>query len=154
MTDSKDPPPSTDPHNLERFVRAQAPDYDRALSELRDGRKRSHWMWYIFPQLEGLGRSSMSQRYSIKSAAEALAYLNHPILGSRLRECVTAVNSVMGRSANEIFGSPDDLKLHSSVTLFAHVSDDAVFRQLLQKYFDGQPDDETFQRLRTAAEPG
>jgi uncharacterized protein (DUF1810 family) len=154
MTDSKDPPTSIEPHDLERFVRAQAPDYDRALSELRDGRKGSHWMWYVFPQLEGLGRSSMSQRYSIKSAAEALAYLSHPILGPRLRECVTAVNSAMGRSAHEIFGSPDDLKLHSSVTLFAHVSDDAVFRQLLQKYFDGQPDDETLQRLRTATEPG
>jgi uncharacterized protein (DUF1810 family) len=154
MTDSKDPPPSIDPHNLERFVRAQSPDYDRALSELRDGRKRSHWMWYIFPQLEGLGRSSMSQRYSIKSAAEALAYLSHPILGPRLRECVTAVSSVVGHSALEIFGSPDDLKLHSSVTLFAQVSDDAVFRQLLQKYFDGRPDDETLQLLRTAAEPG
>ena len=142
--------PINDPYNLERFLRAQAPDYDRVLSELRAGRKGSHWMWYIFPQLEGLGRSSMSQRYSIKSAAEAVAYLNHPILGPRLRECVTAVNSAMGHSAHEIFGTPDDLKLHSSVTLFAHVSEDAVFKELLQKYFDGQPDDKTLQILRTA----
>jgi uncharacterized protein (DUF1810 family) len=146
--------PINDPFNLERFLQAQASDYDWALSELRDGEKRSHWMWYIFPQLEGLGRSSMSRQYSIKSATEARAFLHHPVLGPRLRECVTTVNSVLGRSAHEIFGSPDDLKLHSSVTLFAHVSEDAVFQELLQKYFDGQPDDETLQLLRTAAEPG
>jgi uncharacterized protein (DUF1810 family) len=153
MTDSKNPP-SSSAHNLERFVQAQAPDYDRVLSELRDGKKRSHWMWYIFPQPEGLGHSSMSRQYSIKSATEARAYLHHPVLGPRLRECVTTVNSVVGRSAHEIFGSPDDLKLHSSVTLFAHVSEDAVFQELLQKYFNGQPDDKTLQILRTAAEPG
>lgn len=154
MAESKTPSLSTDPHNLERFVRAQASDYDRALSELRDGKKRSHWMWYVFPQLEGLGRSSMSRQYSIKSATEARAYLHHPVLGPRLKECATVVHSVVGRSALEIFGSPDDLKLRSCATLFAHVSHDAVFRQLLNKYFDGQPDDETLQLLRTAAEPG
>lgn len=154
MAESKNPSLSTDPYNLERFVRAQASDYDRALSELRDGKKRSHWMWYVFPQLEGLGRSSMSRQYSIKSETEAREYLHHPVLGTRLKECATVVNSVVGRSALEIFGSPDDLKLRSCATLFAQVSHDAVFRQLLHKYFDGQPDDETLQLLRTAAEPG
>src|ERR1700688_3375350 len=119
--------PSNDPFDLDRFVRAQATDYDRALSELRDGEKRSHWMWYVFPQIEGLGHSPMSVRYSIKSAAEARAYLDHPVLGPRLRECAAVVRDIAGRSALEIFGSPDDLKLRSSATLFAAVSEDAVF---------------------------
>jgi uncharacterized protein (DUF1810 family) len=104
-------------------------------------------MWYIFPQIEGLGQSPMSQRYSIKSAAEARAYLDHPVLGPRLQECAAVVNSIAGRSALEIFGSPDDMKLRSCATLFARVSGDAVFEQLLQKYFDGHPDDETLRRL-------
>ena len=137
-----------DPFDLERFVQAQAADYDRALSELRDGKKRSHWMWYIFPQIEGLGNSPMSHRYSIKSAAEARAYLGHPILGPRLRECAAVVLSIVGRSALEIFGSPDDMKLGSCATLFARVSDDGVFKQVLQKYFNGQHDSETLRRLR------
>ena len=128
-------------------MRAQAADYDQALSELRDGKKRSHWMWYIFPQIEGLGQSSMSQRYSIKSAAEARAYLDHPVLGPRLRECAAVVNAIVGRSALEIFGSPDDMKLRSCATLFARVSEDGVFEQLLQKYFDDQRDEETLRRL-------
>jgi uncharacterized protein (DUF1810 family) len=134
---------SDDPFDLERFVGAQAPDYDRVLSELRNGEKRSHWMWYIFPQIEGLGQSPMSHRYSIKSAAEARAYLDHPVLGPRLRECAAVVNGIVGRSALEIFGSPDDMKLRSCATLFASVSDDAVFEQLLQKYFNGQHDKDT-----------
>lgn len=138
---------SNDPFDLDRFVRAQAADYDRALSELRDGKKRSHWMWYIFPQIEGLGQSPMSQRYSIKSAAEARAYLDHPVLGPRLRECAAVVNNIVGRSALEIFGSPDDMKLRSCTTLFASVSDGGVFEQLLQKYFNGLPDEETLRRL-------
>lgn len=138
---------SNDPYDLDRFVRAQAPDYDRALSELRDGKKRSHWMWYIFPQIEGLGQSPMSHRYSIKSAAEARAYLDHPILGPRLRECATVANSVVGRSALEILGSPDDQKLRSCATLFGSVSDDGLFEQLLEKYFNGRPDAETLRRL-------
>jgi uncharacterized protein (DUF1810 family) len=138
---------SNDPYDLDRFVRAQAPDYDRALSELRDGRKRSHWMWYIFPQIEGLGRSPMSVRYSIKSPAEARAYLDHPVLGPRLRECAAVVRDIVGRSALEIFGSPDDLKLRSCATLFAAVSNDGVFEQLLRKYFDGEHDKETLRRL-------
>jgi uncharacterized protein (DUF1810 family) len=140
---------SNDPFDLERFVHAQAADYDRALSELRAGEKRSHWMWYIFPQIDGLGNSPMSRRYSIKSAAEAGAYLGHPVLGPRLRECATVVNGVAGRSALEIFGSPDDLKLRSCATLFAQVSDDSVFEQLIQKYFKGQQDGETLRLLHT-----
>jgi uncharacterized protein (DUF1810 family) len=104
-------------------------------------------MWFIFPQIEGLGRSSMSQRYSIKTAAEARAYLDHPVLGPRLRECAAVVNNIVGRSALEIFGSPDDQKLRSCATLFASVSKDDVFEQLLQKYFNGLPDEETLRRL-------
>jgi uncharacterized protein (DUF1810 family) len=142
--------PSNDPYDLDRFVRAQAPDYERALAELRDGKKRSHWMWYIFPQLEGLGLSTMSVRYSIKSAAEARAYLDHPVLGPRIRECAGVVRDIVGRSALEIFGSPDDLKLRSSATLFAAVSDIGVFEQVLQKYFDGERDKETLRRLEEA----
>ncbi len=138
---------SNDPYDLDRFVQAQARDYATALSELRNGEKRSHWMWYVFPQIEGLGQSPMSHRYSIKSPAEARAYLDHPVLGSRLRECFAVVQNIEGRSALEIFGSPDDLKLRSSATLFARVSDDSVFEQVLEKYFDGQPDVETLRRL-------
>ena len=140
---------SEDPFDLDRFVHAQAPDYDRALSELRAGHKRSHWMWYVFPQIEGLGSSAMSRQYSIKSEAEARAYLEHPVLGARLRECFAAVLNVEGRSAHEIFGSPDDMKLRSSATLFAAVSDEAVFEEVLKKYFDGKHDEETLRRLRS-----
>ena len=139
--------PISDPYDLDRFVRAQAPDYERALSELRAGKKKSHWMWYIFPQVEGLGQSAMSVRYAINSAAEALAYLEHPLLGPRLRECAAVVRDIVGRSALEIFGSPDDLKLRSSATLFAAVSNDNVFEQVLQKYFDGERDKETLRRI-------
>jgi uncharacterized protein (DUF1810 family) len=139
--------PSNDPYDLNRFVRAQATDYDSALSELHDGEKRSHWMWYIFPQIEGLGTSPMSHRYSIKSADEARAYLDHPVLGQRLRECAAVVRDIVGHSALEILGSPDDQKLRSCATLFAAVSDDDVFEQVLQKYFNGQPDKETLRRL-------
>jgi uncharacterized protein (DUF1810 family) len=143
-----------DPYDLDRLVRAQAPDYERALAELRAGEKRSHWMWYIFPQIAGLGQSQTSVRYSIKSAAEARAYLDHPILGPRLRECSTVVHSLVGRSALQIFGSPDDMKLHSCATLFARVSGESVFEQLLHKYFQGQPDKETLRLLSaTGATP-
>jgi uncharacterized protein (DUF1810 family) len=141
---------SNDPYDLDRFVRAQAPDYERALSELRAGKKKSHWMWYIFPQIEGLGQSPMSVRYAINSAAEGRAYLEHPVLGPRLVECAAVVRDFVGRSALEIFGSPDDLKLRSSATLFAAVSKDAVFEEVLQKYFDGEPDKETLRRLEGA----
>jgi uncharacterized protein (DUF1810 family) len=130
--------------DLERFVQAQQGVYEQALAELRAGRKRSHWMWYIFPQFEGLGASSISRQYAIKSVAEAQAYLAHPVLGPRLVECAHAVLGVDGHSANQIFGSPDDLKLRSSATLFAVVSPAAsVFHQIIDKYFDGRDDDRT-----------
>lgn len=130
--------------DLERFVQAQARDYDVALSELRAGKKRSHWMWYIFPQFEGLGSSPISQRYAIKSVAEANAYLAHPVLGPRLLECAEAVIRIEGRSAAEIFGYPDDLKLRSCATLFAHVSPNgSVFHRIIEKYFDDEQDPET-----------
>jgi uncharacterized protein (DUF1810 family) len=129
-------------------VRAQAEDYERALAEIRSGRKRSHWMWYIFPQIDGLGFSSMSRRYAVKSLAEARAYLAHPVLGPRLVECAEAALSVEGRSASEIFGSPDDIKLKSSATLFANVSPpDSAFARLLDRYFLGERDDRTLQLL-------
>lgn len=140
--------PTSDPYDLERFVRAQATDYDQALAELREGRKRSHWMWYIFPQIEGLGLSPMSRQYAIKSAAEARAYLDHPVLGPRLNECATVVYNIAGRSAFEILGAPDDMKLRSSATLFASVSGGGIFEQLIQKYFAGQHDEKTLKRLR------
>ena len=134
---------------LDRFVTAQAPDYDRALAELRAGRKQSHWMWYIFPQLRGLGRSSMSEFYGIAGLDEARAYLAHPVLGPRLLEAAEAVLATQGRSAHEIFGSPDDMKLRSSATLFARVAPPgSPFEQLLARYFDGVPDPATIQILR------
>src|ERR1700730_4990354 len=111
-----------DPYDLSRFVRAQEDDYQRALAEILSGRKRTHWMWYIFPQIDGLAFSSTSKHYSIKSIKEAQAYLNHSVLGSRLLECAAAVVDVEGRSIAEIFGSPDDVKLRSCATLFAFVS--------------------------------
>ena len=124
-----------DPHNLSRFVQAQQSDYEQALSEINTGRKRSHWMWYIFPQFDGLGFSSMSERYAIKSLAEAEAYLAHPILGPRLLEIAEAALAVDGKTATEIFGSPDDMKLKSSATLFAHLSPEgSVFHRLLETY--------------------
>lgn len=142
---------TTDPHDLKRFVQAQEDDYERALSEVQSGRKRSHWMWYIFPQYDGLGFSSTSKRYAIKSIAEAEAYLDHPVLGPRLRECAEAVLRIEGRSAHEIFGSPDDVKLKSCATLFAAVSPaGSVFERLLDKYFHGERDDKTFRLLGIA----
>lgn len=143
----------SDPHDLSRFVEAQAEDYDQALSEVRVGRKRSHWIWYVFPQFDGLGFSSTSQRYAIKSITEARAYLRHPLLGPRLVECCEAVVDVNGRSAYDIFGSPDDMKLRSCATLFARVSGPgSVFERLLRKYFEGVPDERTLQLVDAAAE--
>lgn len=137
-----------DPHNLNRFLTAQADDYAMALAEVRAGRKRSHWMWYIFPQFDGLAFSSTSKFYAIKSRAEAEAYLAHPTLGPRLVECCEAVLSVSGRSAHDIFGSPDDLKLKSCVTLFAAVSPPgSVFERVLNTYFAGERDAKTLQLL-------
>lgn len=129
------------PFDLERFVAAQDPIYGRVIAELRRGMKQTHWMWFVFPQIAGLGRSAMAERYAITSLHEARAYLDHRILGARLIECTQAVLDVEGRSAHAIFGSPDDLKFHSSMTLFAHVdSDPAIFRAALGKYFDGADD--------------
>lgn len=135
-------------YDLSRFVEAQTGVYEQALSEIRSGRKQSHWIWYIFPQLEGLGFSSTSRRYAIKSLAEARAYLNHPILGPRLLACSEAAASVEGRSAHAVFGSPDDMKLRSCATLFAQVAPaGSVFDRVLDKYFNGQRDDKTLQLL-------
>jgi uncharacterized protein (DUF1810 family) len=143
-----------DPHDLNRFLAAQQGCYARALAEIKRGRKTSHWMWYVFPQFLGLGQSATSRQYAIRSAAEATAYLEHPILGPRLRECCEVALAVEGRSAHQIFGSPDDLKLHSCVTLFARVSaEGSVFQQLLVKYFDGTTDENTL-RLMAAAGDG
>ena len=137
-----------DPYDLDRFVRAQQRDYDQAMSEIRDGQKRSHWMWYIFPQFDGLGFSPTSKHYAIKSLAEAEAYLCHPVLGPRLAASCQAASSVRGRSAREIFGSPDDLKLRSSATLFASISPQgSVFRQVLDRFFGGAPDEKTLRLL-------
>jgi uncharacterized protein (DUF1810 family) len=137
-----------DRFHLERFVEAQQGVYDAVLSELRAGRKRSHWMWFIFPQIHGLGRSSTAQLYAISGLDEAVAFLDHPILGRRLRECTALVNAIPSSSAREVFGPPDDLKFHSSMTLFAQAaSDKAVFLQALEKYFGSAPDPLTLQRL-------
>ena len=134
--------------HLQRFVDAQQSVYDTVLSELRDGRKRSHWMWFIFPQISGLGHSVTSQTFALSSLAEAAAYLAHPTLGPRLRECAALVASVEGRSVEQIFDYPDDLKFHSSMTLFAHVAPrEPVFAACLEKYFGGQRDPRTLARL-------
>ena len=126
----------SDPYDLGRFLEAQRDDYALALTELRDGRKRSHWMWYIFPQLAGLGHSAMSRRYAISGLAEADAYLRHPVLGPRLVTCAEAALAIQGRTAHDIFGSPDDLKLRSCATLFAQISPPgSVFHRLLDKYY-------------------
>jgi uncharacterized protein (DUF1810 family) len=139
---------SSDPFDLNRFVEAQAPVYHRVVEELRGGRKRSHWIWFVFPQLSGLGSSPMAARYAISSLEEARAYLRHDLLGQRLHECTELVNQVRGRSIAQIFGSPDDLKLCSSMTLFARATDDNQdFVTLLSKYYDGQQDPLTVARL-------
>ena len=131
----------TDTFDLERFVRAQKGTYDDALAELQRGKKTGHWMWFVFPQLRGLGRSTMSERYGISSTEEAKSYLEHPLLGPRLRECTEVVNAIEGRTALQIFGSPDDLKFHSSMTLFHLVSPvTEQFAAALNKYFEGRDD--------------
>jgi uncharacterized protein (DUF1810 family) len=144
MRDESKPGSAADPHNLARFVEAQESAYQRALAELKNGSKRSHWMWYIFPQFAGLGFSSTSQWYAIKSLAEAEAYLAHPLLGPRLVECAEAVLRVEGRTAQEILGSPDDMKLKSCATLFACVSPaGSAFERLLDRYYQGEHDGQT-----------
>ena len=146
--DSHDPRSGDDPHDLTRFLRAQDTGYEQALSELRAGLKQSHWMWWIFPQFHGLGASPTSKYYSIKSVTEAKAYLAHPVLGPRLVECTEAVLQVEGRSATEILGSPDDLKLRSCATLFACVSSEgSVFERVLDKYYQRERDESTLRLL-------
>ena len=137
--------PAADPFDLERFVQAQNPVFASAEAELRAGRKRSHWMWFVFPQLKGLGRSETARFFGITSLEEAKAYLVHPVLGERLTECVTLVLALTGASLREIFGTPDDLKFCSSMTLFALAAGqpDSIFEQALQRYCGGKPDQQT-----------
>jgi len=134
--------------NLQRFLDAQATDYTQALAEVQAGYKRSHWIWYIFPQIQGLGFSETSKYYAIQNLAEAAAYLAHPVLGSRLREISRVLLGLAGSDATRIFSSPDDLKLRSSMTLFATLPGaDAVFQQVLDKFFGGRPDGKTLQLI-------
>ncbi|MEV0718821.1 DUF1810 domain-containing protein [Asanoa sp. NPDC050611] len=138
-----------DPYRLNRFVDAQEGVYPHALAELRDGNKRSHWMWFVFPQVAGLGRSSMAQAYAISGLDEARAYLAHPVLGPRLRECATALVEGTESDEERIFGPVDAMKLRSSMTLFAHAApDEPVFRAVLNRFYDGAEDDATLARLR------
>jgi uncharacterized protein (DUF1810 family) len=137
----------TDPFDLQRFLDAQSSVYPLVLDELRRGRKQSHWMWFIFPQLAGLGHSAMAQRFAIASREEAVAYLGHGLLGSRLRECTALVNAVEGRTIIEILGSPDDLKFHSSMTLFGAVSSDPKFAVAITKFYGGKRDQRTLDLL-------
>ena len=133
--------------SLNRFVEAQVSAYSAALAEVKRGRKQSHWMWYVFPQVQGLGFSSTAQHYAIQDRAEAAAYLQHPVLGARLREISAALLALETSDANRVFGSPDDLKLRSSMTLFAAVPSDPVFQLVLDKFFNGAPDSKTLQLL-------
>ena len=138
----------SDPFNLQRFVAAQEPVYARVTAELRDGVKRSHWMWFVFPQVAGLGVSAMAQRYALGSLDEARAYLAHPVLGQRLRDCVRLVLEIEGRDAHAIFGSPDDMKFRSALTLFARAAPhEALFRDALVKYYGGAEDAATVAKL-------
>ena len=155
MSNSSDPPSTDDPYHLTRFVRAQQDSFKQALAEISSGKKRTHWMWYIFPQIDGLAFSSTAKYYAIKSIAEAQAYLDHPVLGPRLCQCAEAVVRVEGRSAREIFGSPDDLKLRSCATLFACVlPPGSVFDRLLDKYYRGERDRKTLRLLSIDPESG
>jgi len=139
-----------DPYDLERFVTAQdsGGTYQRALAELHAGRKTSHWMWFIFPQVAGLGFSAMAQRYAISGVAEARAYLGHPVLGPRLRACTGAIAATSGSTADRILGPVDAMKLRSCLTLFAHAApEEKVFGEVLAQYFDGEPDEATLARI-------
>jgi uncharacterized protein (DUF1810 family) len=155
MTKAADTAGRSDPFNLSRFTSAQDDIYDRVLAELKSGEKRTHWMWFIFPQIDGLAYSSTSKYYAIKGLEEARQYLNHPVLGKRLLQCAETVLAGEGRSASEIFGYPDDMKLKSSMTLFASVSDThSVFVRVLDKYFHGERDARTLQLLEQVKERG
>ncbi len=139
---------ANDPHNLQRFVDAQNTVFEQVCAELRAGQKQSHWMWFIFPQLRGLGNSEVAVHFAITSRDEAQMYLKHPVLGSRIRECTRLVNLVEGRLISQIFGHPDDLKFRSSLTLFASATTESkIFNDALQKYFSGEPDRLTLERL-------
>jgi uncharacterized protein (DUF1810 family) len=134
--------------SLDRFVQAQAPVIEQALAELRAGHKQSHWMWFVFPQIASLGQSATSRAYAIQSLDEARAYLAHPVLGVRYRECCQALMNVRGKSARDVFGTPDDLKFCSSLTLFAEAApDEVLFYNLLEKYYDGDADEATLELL-------
>ena len=148
MIDASNTVERDDRFNLNRFISAQESVYNRVLIELNNGSKRSHWMWYIFPQLDGLAQSTTSKYYAIKSPEEAIAYLNHPVLGARLIECANTVLNIKGKSVLEIFGYPDDLKLKSSMTLFSEVATDSVFASVLNKYFRGERDRKTLGLLK------
>ena len=137
----------TDPFDLQRFVDAQAPVYPRVLAELRQGQKQSHWMWFIFPQLAGLGHSPMARRFALASSEEAADYLDHGVLGPRLRECTAHLNAVEGKTIRDILGSPDDLKFCSSMTLFSAVSPDPEFATAVAKFYGGRSDQKTLQLL-------
>jgi uncharacterized protein (DUF1810 family) len=140
--------PMPDPYDLQRFVTAQDGVYDAAVRELRAGRKTSHWMWFVFPQIAGLGRSPMAQRFAIGSLDEARAYLAHPVLGPRLLECAEILTELAGTSAQDVFGGIDALKLRSSMTLFARAApDQPLFGEVLDRYFGGEPDSATLERL-------
>ena len=148
MTDEANSAGRNDPFELSRFVEAQDKVYDRVLAELKSGRKRTHWMWFVFPQIEGLGHSWTTRCYSIKSREEAREYLDHPLLGKRLRECCELILALEGLSVSRIFGYPDDLKLKSSMTLFASVAESgSVFTRVLEKYFQGIRDERTLALL-------
>ena len=137
-----------DHYDLQRFVEAQNPEYEQVCAELRSGEKRGHWMWFVFPQLRGLGYSLMATKFGISSREEADAYLRHPVLGPRLTDCTTLVNRITDRSITQIFGYPDDLKFRSSMSLFARVtSGNTVFQEALQKFFGGEPDALTLKKL-------
>ncbi|MEX5575221.1 DUF1810 domain-containing protein [Pseudomonas lijiangensis] len=138
-----------DAYDLQRFVDAQEPVFRQALAELEVGRKRSHWMWFVFPQIRGLGHSAMAQRYAISGLDEARAYLRHPLLGPRLELCAKTIAPQVQRSARQIFGSPDDLKLHSSMTLFAAAAPEhPLFQEVLDTFFEGEPDAMTIEKLQ------
>jgi uncharacterized protein (DUF1810 family) len=146
MTQGSDVADRSDPYDLNRFISAQEGIYDRVLDELRGGLKRTHWMWYVFPQIDGLGYSPTTRHYAIKSVEEARRYLAHPVLGARLVESAEAVLAVQGRSVSDIFGYPDDMKLQSSMTLFALATEPgSVFERVLDKYFQGKRDARTLQ---------
>ena len=147
MPAEMDGPAPSDPYDLQRFITAQDPVFAQVLGELRAGHKQSHWMWFVFPQIAGLGRSSTARYYAIRSSEEAAAFLVHPLLGSRLEQCACEVEAIEGRTAREIFGSIDALKLHSSMTLFASVTDQPIFSRVISRYFDDRPDPATLELI-------